>query len=798
MSTPDEIQLTEGDEAERLALEAERRAQRAQGTEINEEIARKMREFGAEGIEAGTAEPDVLDGLVERAKQDPPVVFLPSVLEALVSMKEDDTYAFQRLWNELKSETDVPMTELRNRLTECARNAKREAKQREKEREVEERRGEVERRRQAREEAREAKQAAADDVWRKHFYTSDDGRLEMRPGEIITIDRREREETIAHYSARIATEIRRDDGVRVALKYEMEVIASNRVRRFEIPAEEFGAMKWTVLAGADVVTAAGPKARDLVRECIQLASRPIPARHEYGFTGWKTINGRIVYMHTGGAIGGADVVVNLPKDADRLAFFSLPAPLVGDDLKRGVEQCLEVMFALPNFTGPLCAAAWRAVLGNNRNVLFVVGQQKIGKTTAMLWAQNHFASRFATDATPTTWDSTAFGVRAALATIGDAVLLVDDYRPLQEPKHEPAFVQIVRSVSDGTARSKGRIDSTVVQDPAPRALLFASGETRPKIDSVNSRLVLLPLADRLPLEREVVERFDRWAGEGRFAGTMAAYIAWLAEDDNLAKVRKRFGERVTELASELGQITREARSAKALASLWAGVLPFFWWANNIVGAISTSEHEAAVRAMEDVFRTVAREQIEEQQSEDASARFVSYLRSAIRSGQAHVTDGKRQAPEDPAQWGWQIADSTQEDRIVPTPGGGTIEVSARYVPRGRCVGVLRGEYVYIDRKAALGLVHRLCAEAKESFSVDAAGLSEQLLRRGFLAKVEGNPDAPRSRTVRAYVAVTKASGAMVQKAGYLCMHRSVLCDEFAEEITRDDSFFDPPTDPSSE
>lgn len=801
MTSENDTKLTEGDDAEREALAAERRAARTSAPKIEtperalaREMAERLRELGAVDVTAGGEPepdgeaPDVLDGLAERANADPTVVFLPSVLEALLSLSEDEPYAFQQLWNQLKAETKVPMTPLRRQLDALARDAKRRAKKGEKERARAEALAEVERAREAREAKREAAQKAADEVWQRHFYTSDDGRLEMRPGEIITIGRREKEEPLAHYSARIATEVRYDTGARVVLQYEMEVIAGRSTRRFIIPAEKFGAMQWTTLAGAGVVTAAGPKARDLARECIQLASRPVPTRDEFGFIGWRTIDGRNMFLHAGGAIGGAgaNVIVKLPDGAERLAFFELPAPLEGDDLKLGIVQCLEVMFSVPDFTGPLCAAAWRSVLGNNRNAIFVWGQERSGKTTAVLWAQNHFATKFTTAAPPSTWESTAFGIRAALAMIGDAPLFVDDYRAMQDPTQDRTFASVVRSVTDGTARSKGTVDSTVVQDPTPRALLFASGETAPKIDSLNSRIIALHLSGRLPLEKDTVDRFDRWAREGRFAGTMAAYIAWLAEGERLAKVRRRFTERALELATELQGITREGRSAKAIASLWAGVLPFFAWARSL-GAITQDEQEQATLAISEVFRGLADEQIASQQSEDTSARFISYLASAIRSGQAHVTNGKRQAPEDPPRWGWQIADSTQEDRIITTQTGQTVEVQAKHVPRGRCIGILRGEYVYIDRKAALGLVQRMAAEMKESFTVDAAGLTEALLRRGFLAKVEGSADNPKSRTVRAYVAVTKASGVMVQKSGYICMRASLLCDDVADGSTPDDT-----------
>jgi hypothetical protein len=41
--------------------------------------------------------------------------------------------------------------------------------------------------------------------------------------------------------------------------------------------------------------------------------------------------------------------------------------------------------------------------------------------------------------------------------------------------------------------------------------------------------------------------------------------------------------------------------------------------------------------------------------------------------------------------------------------------------------------------------------------------------------------------VRAYVAATKATGAMMQRSGYLCMRSSLLCDDAADEPTSNDT-----------
>lgn len=781
MSNPNDIQFIEGDAAERQAIETERTAERHEAEQLTAKNTPEPSAAGSSG--------DPLEGLVERALVDKSVVYLPSVLAALAGLAKTDQPSWQRTLERLKSEAKVGLTELRKAVSRAAQKLEDERAALQAE----------ERRRAAQARAEDLRQAAiaarngTAERFAAHFANADG--YAMAPGIIegrVQLGQTERTVTLAFYSARITAEIEHFDAQSTSSVYEIEVLANDRLRHVRVKGDEYSAMKWPALAGADVVTAAGSKLRDEARVAIQLLSRPIARRTEFGLTGWRRIDDREVFLHAGGAINApedASVTVKMPERAGKLGWLALPAALEGEDLKRGVTQCLEVMFAHVPVTLPLCAAAWRAVLGQNRNVLFVYGTQKIGKTTAMLWAQNHFATRYTTADTPLSWSSTAFGIRAALAAAGDMVLLVDDFRPAQDPKQAVHFAEIVRNVFDGTSRVKGTVDSTTVQDPTPRALPLISGETRPKIDSVNSRIVAIPMTEKLPLGRDRVAEFDAWAKGGRFSGTMAAFITWLAEGDRLALTRRRHADETEAFAAELATITREGRSARSLAGLWAGVLPFLRFAH-AVGAITVDEGKRASEEIAATFRQLAEEQIAQQEDEDVVARFFRYLSSALASGLAHLTNIEHQAPELPGRWGWQVLDSNQVERTVTTAAGNTVDVQPKYRPTGRRVGTLHKGLVYLDRSAAMAVVQKSCNDANEPFAIDGAGLADQLFQRGLLAKVEGDPSNPNSRTVRLY---EPAPGSPVkkQRSGYLCVKADLLC----EEVTADSEAHEPAPDP---
>jgi hypothetical protein len=789
----DGLKITEGDDAEREALAAERRAMRTGAPSAEQALARemagKMRELGAAGVTAGEAptdgdQADVLEGLVERAKEDPTVVFLPAVLVGLAELEASDKSAFEQLLSNLKSEAKVGLTELRKSVSKTRRRLDDEQEARDEERAREARKQRAEELREAAVRAREE----CPEEFQSHFafFETNGASYAMSPGEIKARIENElgatRTVTLAYFSARITSETRRIDAVSDSAVYDVEVVARGEsgleLRRIRVPAGEFPSMRWTSLAGATAVLGAGARTRDEARAAIQVLSGAIPNRVEFGVLGWRKIGEHNAFVHAGGIIGApgaAAVGVKLPDKIGNVGKLALPAPLEGDDLKRGIEQCLEVMMAYPEITTPLCVAAWRAVLGENRNVLFVYGTQKLGKSTAVMWAQNHFGTKFSVKSTPMEWSSTAFGIRAALAIAGDMPLLVDDYRPRHDPRHEQVFSEIVRNVSDGTSRSKGTVDSTVVQDPTPRALLLATGEERPKKESAVSRIVMMKIRERLPLDADVVRQYDQWASEGRFAGTMAAYIAWLSVGDRLTKVRKRFTEHALKFERRLSRHTGENRTASAVASLWAGVLPFLGWAAE-TGAITDEERARALEHIELTMTELAAEQIQRQESEDIVARFFRYLSSAISSGYAYLTDRDHRAPPDPGSWGWVLSDSEQGQQSRRGPNGEEVPLEPRFRPNGKRVGVLLGDSVHLDRTAALGVVQRLCDELGEPFSADAEALADQLHRRGLLLKVDGDPRAPSSRTVR--VMQVNEAGARVQARGFL-VSASLLQSEAA-------------------
>jgi hypothetical protein len=132
---------------------------------------------------------------------------------------------------------------------------------------------------------------------------------------------------VANFSARIVTEIQRDDGVDATREFEIEARLNGQTRRFVVAATQFGSMKWVMeKLGARAVIAAGMGVKDRVREAIQLlSSSQMRERTVYTHTGWRRLGEGWAYLHGGGALGASGKVAGVETSLPAaLAPFILP------------------------------------------------------------------------------------------------------------------------------------------------------------------------------------------------------------------------------------------------------------------------------------------------------------------------------------------------------------------------------------------------------------------------------------------------------------------------------------------
>src|SRR6266849_4281059 len=290
---------------------------------------------------------------------------------------------------------------------------------------------------------------------------------------------------LANFTARIVTEIQRDDGVDSTREFQIEARLGGQTRRLMVAAGQFASLKWvTEQLGARAVIAAGMGIKDQVREAIQLlSSTQIVERTIYGHSGWRKLEGRWAYLHGGGALGAslavAGVETSLPA---ALAPFILPAPPTGAELRSAIRASLAVLDLAPDrVMVPTLGAVWRSILGTVDFSVFVYGATGRFKTALAALLQQHFGSGFAAHLLPGTWASTAnFNERLAFI-VKDATIVIDDFRPdiVERRRLEGEADRLLRAAANGAGRGRLKSDTSLRPAHPPRALILSTGEEQP-------------------------------------------------------------------------------------------------------------------------------------------------------------------------------------------------------------------------------------------------------------------------------------------------------------------------------
>lgn len=296
----------------------------------------------------------------------------------------------------------------------------------------------------------------------------------------VTPEGFEKVEALSNFTAEITKECSLDDGVDPQLVFEIKGTRSDGVELgvVEVTAQEYTSRAWPVDkwgARAVVLGTAGAMAH--TRAAIQLFSRSTERIKAYTHTGFREIDGKLVYLHAGGAVGGENVTMHL--DAS-LARYRLPEASV--DLRSAVLLSLRMLDVAPDEVSvPLFCATYLAPLCHWLPVAFVLwvwGKTGSFKTAITTIAQAHFGN-FDAVHLPGSWLSTMASLEHLLSRAKDALGTIDDFVPkstheLDEMRRKGA--QLVRSVGNNMSRGRMRQDLTARPDRPPRGMVAVTGE----------------------------------------------------------------------------------------------------------------------------------------------------------------------------------------------------------------------------------------------------------------------------------------------------------------------------------
>lgn len=537
---------------------------------------------------------------------------------------------------------------------------------------------------------------------------------------------------LANFSARIVAEEVRDNGVEVTTIFVIEGFLQDGrpLGRAEVSASSYPGMAWVTAAwGTRPVVYAGQGTKDHVRAAIQLLSGEVPRRVTYGHTGWRKLDGCWYYLHAGGAIGpdGAAPTVAVSLAEGRLQDYALPVPPEGEALRRAVRASIGVLKLAPaQVAYPILQAVYRAPLAGALPVdlsLFLAGATGCQKTELTAIAQAHWGPAFHGKHLPGNWDATANALEKAAFLAKDAIFVVDDFAPsgtvadVQRLHHEAD--RLLRAQGNRSGRVRMCPDGSLRPEYYPRGLIISSGEDIPRGQSLRARLLIIELV-KGAVDLAALTQAQADAADGLLAGSMAAYVRWLAPqlDTLKAALPARHRELRAEFRKENMAHDRTPDQAASLAVGWELFLRFA----QETGVISEEEAQSLWSQGWRALVEVCKAQSEHQASEDPTGRFVALLGAALTSGHAHVADavtGKE--PENAEAWGWR-----ERNR-----GAGQYP-ETEWQPLGDRVGWIDGDDLFLDTDAAFAVVQRLARDQGATIPVTQRVLWKRMAEKGLV------------------------------------------------------------------
>jgi hypothetical protein len=370
---------------------------------------------------------------------------------------------------------------------------------------------------------------------------------------------------------------------------------------------------------------------------------------------------------------------------------------------------------------PILGAVYRAVLGQADCSVHLVGRTGRGKSEAVALGQQHLGAGMDRLHLPGNWLSTGNSLESLAFLAKDAPLAIDDFKPGGSKADIDRLHQLAdrvfRAQGNASGRGRCRADGSLRAPRPPRGLILSSGEDVPRGESLQARQYVIHVAQG-QIDLPALTPYQQEAARGLYAAAMSAYLCWLAP--RYEQVRADLGGERAALRDRALRAGGHPRTPGIVADLaigWQYVLNFA----TETGAINRVEHDEIAGAVWACLLRGAAEQEADLSSQDQVNRFLALLSAAVASGRGHFTNDTGGPPTyDPEAWGWQ--------------GGG--DPMAPRSPRGKQLGWIDGDDLYLDPESAFAEAQRLGEEQGERLAVSQRQLHKRLHERGLLASTE--------------------------------------------------------------
>jgi hypothetical protein len=546
-------------------------------------------------------------------------------------------------------------------------------------------------------------------------YSVDQGRLAMQTfvQGVPTI------RYLADFTAEVVQDVTTDDGLERDLvkKVTGKLPDGTALRELEVPASEFEKLAWTAAWGTKAIIRAGRDTRDHARAAIQHLSKPTQAT-VFTHMGWRQLDDKLVYLHSGGGIGADDIRVNV-KITD--ARGQLGFPNRAENIKDAVQASLAIIDSgPPEITMPLMAAPYTAILSEVLGVdfgIWMVGVTGTFKSTIAALLMCHFGE-FTHSSLPATWYSTANFLEAQLFRFKDALLVIDNYVPGQSTRDHQQLtdkaLRLIQCIGDRAAR--GRLDRNSNERPSrhPRGLALVTGEDLPPTnESTLGRLIVVDVKKGSLDLGKLAAVQDK---AKLLPHAMRGFIEWLAprlqpDADTIRQLRR---DTAMNYRAQLAGAHVHERTPNALATLATGFGLFLDFAE-YVGAIDADVHGHLTRRAEQAWMAIARKQRANVEGTKPTERYLAGLRAMLMQGRV------------------VLARKDQQLDFVT-------------LPTSKGIGWLDGDHVYLVPELAWESVETF--NAREGWPYKKTQMHKQLADLGIIERADGTEDGESRLTVR--------------------------------------------------
>lgn len=451
---------------------------------------------------------------------------------------------------------------------------------------------------------------------------------------------------LASFAAIPRKEKSKDDGLSVQKGYEIEGfnVGGQSMGTAWVTAKEFPGMNWAIEKwGFRANIMPGNTNKDKIRYAIQACGeKGLVKETIYTHTGWRKIDNKWVYLHSGGAIGAEDIGVQLEG---KLESYDMELDKEIDiydaiEAEKGYFNAMEASIAYPllavAYMSPLCEFMNAADI-MPKFALYLRGGTQTRKTTAALLTLSHFGHFGSQNKIPASFSDTANSVQRSAFILKDMPLLVDDYYPNgngQERKRMEAMAQaLARAFGNGTTRSRLNSDMALRAGQSPRGMAIFTGEDLPDIKESGLARYFIVNVQRgdIPIG-EMLTELQTKARQGYLTRAMSRYIEWLIPqaDELPEKLYERYmsyRESVLEKLTAAG-----ARAAETLASMLLSLemMLEFW---KSLGSIEKEDAQGYMTEAWNVLSATAIMQGRENREQKPTVIFLSILSELLGSGE---------------------------------------------------------------------------------------------------------------------------------------------------------------------